>query len=144
MTDEFFRELDQKLSAQKTAQGKAQEQKDERLERSIAAVREARAVAAEYVDGLKQRGIQAEVKGHDEYFSFSLEHSNGDKVSLGFGVDLKTKFLEMRGHYIDEYGRPYGATKPITNSSEWTSKSYRRAIEEFINDYVRGEDRRAR
>ncbi|MFC4173771.1 hypothetical protein ACFOYU_17210 [Microvirga sp. GCM10011540] len=138
MADAFFKQLDGKLAALKSAEAAAADRKASNRAFAAKALADLRPIADEYASRLNERGIKAKVSGNDYGLSFELRWSNGDDHSLSVASESDANRLKIVRHSTDHTtGKRYQSTDGTTyDASSWKASHFEVAVQGLIDDYV--------
>lgn len=139
MSDDFFRDLDNQLSAATTAKATATQQKDAARTFSEQAIVEIQPIAREYAAKLRERNISANRSGGENTLVFEMAWANGDQHKLTVVPDLDTGRLKFHYTSTDHTtGKPFSSTgATLYGPDNWSMPVFQDELQKFISDYVR-------
>lgn len=140
MSDDFFDKIDKQLNDQEALRKQKAESSAANSKFCEEAIRQARPIADKYVEKLTSRGIDAEVSGHDSYFTVRLRWPDFDELEIAIGVDHKDKKAKIQEYHKEKSNR-YKYGEYHINPDSWSLDKYEERLKKVISDFMAWSDR---
>jgi hypothetical protein len=138
VSDDFFGELDKKISDLDAKQQARAAQRDADTAFSEKAIAEMHPVARVYIEKLRERGITARVSGNERGLTFEMRWVDNADHGLSVYPDLDTGRLKITRNSTDHTdGKRFRSTDGrLYGETDWKPSTFENALKSVINDYL--------
>jgi hypothetical protein len=143
VSDDFFGNLDKKLSEISGKQQAAADQREANRAFSEQAIQDMHPVARKYAARLRERGISALVSGNQTALTFEMRWADGAEHGLSVHPDGETgelKIVRISTDHTD--GRTFRSSDGRTyGERDWRLSMFEAALEKEIDAYISAADK---
>lgn len=141
-SDEFFANVDVKLSKSAEADAASKNAASENREFLGAVIARLTPITSSYKAKLKERNIQVEVQSYPTGISFTLRYKDGGYRALNIGGRLEDNRIEITTLSTNDDGRNYKSSSGASyDKNNWKDSVFEVELQKCINDFLFYADR---
>ncbi len=141
-SDDFFANVDVKLSKAAEANAASKNTASENREFLEEVIARLAPVASSYKEKLKERKVQVEVQSYPTGISFTLRYKDGGHRALNIGGRLEDNRIEVTTLFTNDDGRNYKSTSGASyDKNNWKDSVFEDELQKCINDFLFYADR---